>query len=266
MKRISLFIILFIVLLGLYSRYVEINFFTIKEYSIVSDVPDSFKDLKIVHFSDTLINNEYTIDDLTNLVEEINNLNPDIIFFTGDLIDSSYNVSDEEILSITELLNTLEVSLYKFSVYGDNDLENETIYEEIMNNSEFILLNNESFTLFYKDNTPIIITGITNLTEIDTTYETEIDTSDSVNITLTHTPDYFSSLLNADIVIAGHSLGGYINIPFLGGVIHKDGAKTYYTDYLEESDRVIYVSNGLGTENYHFRFNNVPSINVYKFV
>lgn len=266
MKRFGLFLLLFIFIIGLYARYIEINFFTINEYSIESEVPESFKDLKIVHFSDTLINKEFSVDDLSDLVDSINEINPDIIFFTGDLIDSSYNISDTEINTITTLLNSLEVSLYKFAVYGDNDLENEVTYSEIMDLGDFILLNNETFTLFYKDNTPITITGITDLTELENAYETEIDTSESINITLTHMPDNFSNLLSADIVFAGHYLGGYINFPFIGALIHLDGANIYYENYLNESGRLLYISNGLGTENYHVRFNNIPSINVYKFV
>lgn len=266
MKRLGMFLIIIIFVLGLYSRYIEINLFAINEYSIDADVPDSFKDLKIVHFSDTLINDWFTVDDLLDLVEEINEINPDVIFFTGDLIDSDYNLSSDEEETIIEILDSLEASLYKFSIYGDNDLENELIYTEIMNESGFTLLNNETFLLFYKDNTPITITGITDLTEIESSYETEIDTSESLNITLTHKPDNFSSLVNADIIFAGHYLGGYINVPFMGALIHLDGADTYYEDYINENGKIMYISNGLGTDNYNFRFNNIPSINVYKFV
>lgn len=266
MKRFILFFILFLFIVGLYSRYIEINLFTINEYSIDSEVPESFNDLTLVHFSDTLINEEYSIEDLTELVNQINELNPDIVFFTGDLIDSDYDATDDEIETITELLSQIEVSLYKFSVYGDNDLENEITYKDIMYLSDFMLLNNETFTLFYKDNTPITITGITDLTDLESSYETEIDTTNSINITLTHKSDNFASLTYADIVFSGHYLGGYINIPLIGPLFHKTGSQIYYEDYININEKQLFISNGLGTENYHFRLNNVPSINVYKFV
>lgn len=240
--------------------------FTIKEYSISKSVPNTFKDLQIIHFSDTLINNEFSIADLDSLVEEINILNPDIVFFTGDLIDKNFSLSDDEIIEVSKILSNIDVSLYKFAVYGDNDLSNESTYSTIMNSGDFLLLDNETFTLFYKDNTPITITGITDLNELNYAYETEIDTSNSLNITLTHKPDNFSSLSNADIVIAGHYLGGYIKLPFIGATFHKAGSETYYDDYLSINNQLLFISNGIGTENYHFRFNNVPSINIYKFV
>lgn len=266
MKRFILFFILFVFLLGLYSRYIEINMFTINEYSIESDVTSSFEDLKIVHFSDTLINEMYTVEDLSSLVDEINALNPDLIFFTGDLIDNDYSASDEEYEEIINLLGKLDVSLYKFSVYGDNDLDNAVIYADIMDSSDFILLDNETFTLFYKDVTPITITGITDLTQVEEAYDTEIDTSQTVNLSLTHYPDNFSSLDNADIVFAGHYLGGYISIPFIGTVYNKNNASIYHDEYTNINEQSLYLSNGLGTENYHYRLNNIPSINVYKFV
>lgn len=263
MKRFTLFFILIMSLIFLYARYLEPNMFTIHTYQITADVPESFSDLTIVHFSDTLINSEYSTEDLNNLVEKINQLNPDIIFFTGDLIDGSYNASDEEIENITQSLYNLEVSLYKFAVYGDNDLENELTYTTIMDESGFTLLNNENFLFYYKDFTPVVISGITNLTALSDVYKEEY--SDYLNITLVHKPDYFTDLIDADIVFAGHSLGGYVNIPFIGSVINKTGSTTYTGSYTYENERALYVSNGLGLEDHYFRFNNIPSINVYTF-
>lgn len=265
MRKFFLFLILILFIIFIYARYIEIDLFTIHNYDISANVPDSFKDLKIVHFSDTLINEEYTIKDLENLITEINELNPDIIFFTGDLIDDTYDLTNEEQETITTLLKDLEVTLYKFSVIGDNDQKNEEIYTDIMYNSDFILLDNETFILFYKDVTPITITGITDLENLDEAYEIDEDLEYAVNITLTHKPDNFIELDNADIVFAGHYLGGYINFPLYGPIIKKSGSEIYFENYTYEN-RSLYISNGIGVENYLIRFNNTPSINVYKFV
>ncbi len=265
MRKLFFILIIILFIIGLYARYIEPNNFKINEISIKENVPDSFKNLKIVHFSDTLINEEYSINDFENLTNTINKQNPDIIFFTGDLIDSTYKLSDKEIESVTNSLKNLEVSLYKFSIYGDNDLKNDKLYKDIMEKSNFNLLNNKTFNLFYKDNTPITITGITNLTDIQNSYLTDIDTTNSVNLTLTHYPDNFDDLLSANIVFAGHSLGGYINLPFMGQIKQRSNASLYFEKYYNINNRQLFTSNGMGTEKYHFRFLNKPSINIYKF-
>lgn len=265
MKKIIVSLILIIFCSLLYAMYIEPDLFKINTYQIKTEVPDSFKDLKIVHFSDTLINYSYTIDELKNLVKRINNLKPDIIFFTGDLIDSNYKISDEEKKVITDSLKSLKVNLFKYSIYGDNDLKNQTVYEEIMKESEFTLLNNESQLLFYKDLTPITITGLTNTTDIEKAYSTDENINSSLNITLIHKPDSITSLVKSDVVLGGHYLGGYINIPFYGPIIKKEGAETYCDKYFVENKTQMFVSNGIGTENFNIRFMNIPSINVYRF-
>lgn len=266
MKKIGIFLIIILFVFFLYARYIEINLFTIHSYEIEADVPISFNDLQIIHFSDTLINSEFTVEELDELINEINLLNPDIVFFTGDLIDDEYNITNEEIESIITSLTNLEVSLYKFSIMGDNDLLMQSTYEEIMDLSNFTLLDNETFILYYKDNTPITITGITSITNLDSSYETEKELSEAYNITLIHKPDYFDELTNANLVLSGHYLGSYVNIPIIGTIINRSGAEIYHEDYFTINNTSLYISNGIGVENYFIRFNNIPSINIYNFV
>ena len=67
MKRIIFSIILLITILFLYGRYIEVYNFKIHEYTITnSNIPASFTDLKIVHFSDILYESGKNNDFLEN--------------------------------------------------------------------------------------------------------------------------------------------------------------------------------------------------------
>ena len=56
MKKILFIIIILLTLLFLYGRYIEPNNIIIKEYTINTEkIPESFKELKIVHFSDFVV-------------------------------------------------------------------------------------------------------------------------------------------------------------------------------------------------------------------
>ena len=50
MKKIIFIIIIIFVSIFLYGKYIEVNNFKIKEYTISSEfIPESFKELKIIH-------------------------------------------------------------------------------------------------------------------------------------------------------------------------------------------------------------------------
>ena len=264
MKKIIIFLILLITGILLYAHFIETKNFKITEQSIQANISESFNGFKIVQFSDLLIASTKTIDNLEEIVNEINNLKPDIIVFTGDLIKKDYDIKDNEIEKIKELLKNLNCTLYKYATIGDNDQEN---YKEIMTDSDFIILDNESNYIFYKDLTPIKITGITDVSDLEKALSISDDLDASYNIVITHQPDNIEILATYDIdlVLAGHSLLGQIRLPFIGGIIKKDGATKYIDNYYKVNDTIMYVSSGLGIDNnYYFRLFNKPEINLYR--
>lgn len=264
MKKIIIFLIVLLIGILLYAHFIETKNFKITEQSIQANISESFNGFKIVQFSDLLIASTKTIDDLEEIVNEINNLKPDIIVFTGDLIKKDYDIKDNEIEKIKELLKNLNCTLYKYATIGNNDQEN---YKEIMTDSDFIILDNESNYIFYQDITPIKITGITDVSDLEKALSISDDLDASYNIVITHQPDNIEILATYDIdlVLAGHSLLGQIRLPFIGGIIKKDGATKYIDNYYKVNDTIMYVSSGLGIDNnYYFRLFNKPEINLYR--
>lgn len=261
-KYICLFIVVLIVI-GLHSRYISIYNINVNHYLISnSKVPESFDGFKIIHFSDLLYNTYTSEDKLNEILELINEENADIVIFTGDLIDinARYTVDDLKILN--DFLKNIDVTLYKYMLEGDYDLVNTESVSETINETGFTILYNETIPIFYKDKDAIAITAITN-------YEFEskdylIDDTDYVyNITLVHEPDKYDLATKADLVLAGHNLGGYVNLPIVKLLTNKDGAKNHNKN-ITSGDKLLYINNGLGVD-FPFRLNNTPSINVYTF-
>jgi len=265
MKKIIFIIILLVFSLFLYGKYIEVNDFKINEYTInTKDIPETFKELKIVHFSDILYknNNKEKIKEIT---EKINQQDPDIIIFTGDLFYKDKKYNEKDIGYLKEILKKMDANLFKFAVIGDNDKKYLDEYKDILYESNFALLDNENKLVFYKDNTPINVIGLTDLDNIETLVKPEIETN--YNLVITHKPDVTKELTNYDIdtIISGHSLGGLINIPFYGGLIKKEGAKTYVDNYYVINNTELFISNGIGNEKFEYRLFNTPSINIYRF-
>lgn len=268
------FIIIFIIILIILITYCHISatsIIDVKEYKVeAQNIPDSFHGLKIIQFSDLHYGTTINKKQLDKIITKINELKPDIIFFTGDLIDKNITTTPEIIEELKNSLSNLECSLYKYAIYGNEDNSNDN-YEDIITSSGFTLLNNESTLLYYKDSTPILITGYNtintnpNYTVITNPIE-EIDPSNLYKIVLTHEPDSIDNfiLYNPNLVLSGHSLGGTINIPFIKPLFLQDNAKKYYQDFYQIDNTKLYISNGLGTSGINGRFNNNPSINLYR--
>ena len=262
MKRIIAIIILIILVIFLYGHFIEVNNLKVNYYDLDgSKLPESFKELKIVHFSDILYNKNEK--QLEKVVKLINEEEADIVIFSGDLLNKSVNYNENDYKVLQEQLKNVNANLYKLAIAGENDEKNINKYEELLKNADFTYLNNSNKLLFYKDTMPINIIGLTNLNNINELLITEVETN--YNLVIMHKPDNFNELSNLgiDLVLSGHTLGGIINIPYYGGLIKK--SSKYVNGSYENNNSTLYVSNGIGYKNYNFRLLNTPSINVYRF-
>lgn len=272
LKKVFLTIFFFILIIVVYSSFIGTKLIEINEYKVESNtLPESFHGLKIVQFSDIHYGTTINKKELDNITEKINNLKPDIIFFTGDLLDKNITITDEIKKELISSLNNLECTLYKYAIYGDEDLENDE-YKDILNNSNFKLLEDHSTLLYFEDITPIEITGYNPIITspnytILTNYVDEQDTTNYYKIVLSHEPDSIDKFINynPNLVLSGHSLGGLIKLPYLKPIFLKENSKKYYENYYKLNNTDFYISNGLGTSGINARFNNHPSINLYRF-
>lgn len=271
LKKIIITLIIIILSLTIYINLIGIKFIEVKEYKLQTTLlPISFNGLKIVHFSDIHYGTTINSNELKNMVDKINQLKPDIIFFTGDLIDKNIKIDDKTKQEIIDILSKLECKEYKYAIYGDEDYSNDN-YKEIIEASDFKLLDNESTLLYYKNNTPIQITGYN---AIDTTPDysiinnpiNEIETNNLYKIVLVHEPDAYINIkdYNPNLILSGNTLGNLINITGIKNLFMNKNATKYYEEYYNENNTDIYISTGLGTSNYKIRFNNRPSFNLYR--
>ena len=158
-----------ITLLGLsggtyyYARNIEPSLLKINHENILlPSIPQSFHNFKIVQFSDTHIGFQYSLKQLNDLVAKINNLNPNIIVFTGDLIDEPQSYRSPEKLS--HILQKLKATDGKLWIYGNHDHGGygTEIVQNIMSQADFKLLKNNHTTI-ERDHERIIIAGVDDL-------------------------------------------------------------------------------------------------------
>ena len=270
--KILLLLIIVFSLFFLYSRYLGTKGLKTKEYGIVdSNLPVNFYGLKIVQISDIHYKVTTTKEDLKNMVTEINLLKPDIVILSGDLFDNNIKYKKNDFNDLKQILKSIDYNISKYAIKGEDDL-NINNWEEIIQESNFIDLNNNYEFIYSNGLEPILITGVSsnyNKKDIKKTINSiykEINTEYKYSILVVHEPDIINSIdySKFNLILAGHSHGGQIKLPFIGGIIKDKYSKIYTDEYYELDNTKLYISSGIGTSKYKFRFLNKPSINFYR--
>ena len=255
-----------------YATVVGVSNLNIVNQKVTSTkVDETQTDLKIAFISDIHYNNFMDKKRLEKMIDSINENKPDIIIFGGDLFDdpSVYEISDDIRNEYIELLKSLEAEYGKFAVLGEEDHnENFKDVEKFLFDADFELLNNESILINKNNSTVLNLIGIDSIIggqpDIEKAFE-NVDTK-TFTIVVTHAPDLADKLplTDIDLILAGHSHGGQISIPFIGPIQKIEGAQTYSygTYYINET--TLIVSNGLGTSNRDIRLFSEPQCHMIR--
>ncbi|MGL5439631.1 MAG: metallophosphoesterase [Filifactoraceae bacterium] len=266
--KIINFIFIIGIIILLYSFFMEPKLLTSRTEVVKTGTLN--EEITIVQFTDTHIGPNYDIDQLEKLVKKINSKKPDIIIFSGDLIDVAreYGRIDE----ITPTLEKLNSRLGKFAVYGNHDYGGgaKKYFSEIMNNSGFVILKNESFLLKINESENINIIGLDEAMLGAPDYSVSVNkiVSESPNILILHEPDLINKMdtTNIDVSFSGHSHGGQVSIPYIRDYVLPPYGRNYVKgNYKINDNNTLYVSSGIGTTRIHARFLNFPEFVVYKF-
>lgn len=261
-----IFIIIFLILITFVSaRFVGTKGLIIREEKIIDNIPKSFYGLKIVHFSDLHYGMSVNEDVLSNLVNNINKTKPDIVVFTGDLIDRDTTYTEEIKNIIIKYLSKIKSIYGNYYVNGNHDLVNNS-FDLLMTSSNFKSLNNTSDIIYSSELDTIYIGGM-SVKNYDITYLKELEDYD-YKIFIMHYPDYMDKIsqYNFDLVLSGHSHNGQVRLPFIGALVKPDNAKKYYEEYYKINNTNLYISGGIGNSKVNLRLFNMPSFNLYRIV
>lgn len=276
----KIILILFIIIAGvlLYARYIETRSFEVREYKIVKeDLSKRFHGLKIVHLSDIHFGRVTFKEDLDKIVQKMNLIKPDIVVFTGDLIDQDTIITENIKKDLIASMSNIKANIGKFAVSGNHDFYNED-FDLLIDSCGFTNLNDKYDTIYIDKDNYIFLGGMSTnsygeknvVQKMDkmNNYLYKTKKSPSFSILLMHEPDFVdeidSSLFN--MVLSGHSHAGQIRLPFVGGLIYPKYAQKYHDSYYKINDTDLYISNGIGTSVVNFRLLNRPSFNFYRLV
>nr|WP_285850994.1 metallophosphoesterase [Sporosarcina aquimarina] len=235
------------------------------EVELSSEDGDS---IRVVQFSDVHLGPHYSLQQLKKLVERVNELEPDVIAFTGDLIDvpSAFEGRSE----ISDILGKLRSRYGKYAVWGNHDYGGGGVrfYENIMKESGFKLLENQNSVIELDSGQKVTIIGLDDAMlghpDIEKAYTGVDDQGDK--LLLLHDPDLVDHITieRFDLALAGHSHGGQVVVPLFGPLVTPPLAKKYTKGmYQLAEDNYLYVNSGIGTTRITVRFWNPPELSVF---
>lgn len=268
---VKILVVVFLIILSLimYMHYVGTKGLNIREYKVGSkQLPESMHGLKIVQFSDLNYLSTVKQKELENVIRKINKVKPDIVVFTGNLINSGVKLSNSDKKVLIDSLNMIEAKIGLYAILGSRDYNKQ--YKSIMSQTNFKIITNSYELVYYKGSTPIMLVGCGSSIKKDCDLGQAFSFNEIDNIytvALIHEPDIAEKIVksyNANLILAGHSLNGQIKLPGIGGLIKKDGAKKYYNEKYVINGTPLYISGGIGTSGYKLRYFNHPNITLYR--
>lgn len=252
-----------------YAFKIEPYRITSNKYYLNQETEDS---IKIVQFSDIHIKEDFTYKNLEKVVNTINEQNPDVVVFTGDLYDNYAKYNDDK--KIVRELQKIQANYDKIAIWGNRDYGGGAVrqYENIMEQAEFTVLKNENWYITTDTNKKVLFTGVDDslLGNVYMPDDTKIYNSD-YDILLTHEPDMADIFqeYNYDLVLSGHSHGGQVNIPFIPIInqmaVSATSLASKYTGGMFQLGTYtnMYVNTGIGTTHISARFGVPPEISVF---
>jgi len=246
----------------IYPRYIEPSLLVVTTEKLESSVIE--KPLKIVFFGDTHFGELYGVSQLARIVKKINAQNPDIVIFTGDLISSSENFTGNPD-RISQGLDQIQAPYGKYAVFGNNDIAllDSYDYEALMKAGGFQVLVNDWMDI------PEINTRLLGIDDYylgsPDKYLGDDTLDGAYNILMTHEPDYVDemNIEETQLILAGHTHGGQISIPYLTEKMLPIGGEKYIKGLFilgRNAQIDLFVTRGIGMTQLPFRFMNVPEI------
>jgi predicted MPP superfamily phosphohydrolase len=248
------------------------------------NLPKNFEELRILQFSDLHIGSFNEKKHVEDAVELILQQKPDVIFFTGDLVNDLH----AEVAGYEDVLKKIQAPMGVYSILGNHDYgdyyrwnSEEEKKSNLSRLKKFhgemgwnLLLNTHTF--IERSGEKIGVIGVENWSHRatfkrygDMHLATSGMTPASFNILLSHDPSHWDAEITdnykfVDLTLSGHTHGFQFGIEIPGfrwspvQYIYKQWADLY-----QRAHQYIYVNRGLGFIGYPGRVGILPEITVF---
>ena len=249
----------------------------------INPLPRSFKGYKIVQISDVHAGSFQDPSKLQHAIDLINEQNPDLVLFTGDMVN---NLSSE-FLPFIPLFSQIKSKDGKFAVLGNHDYGSyfykdkkdqiKNVDELIVNMAKagFETLRNEH-KVISRNNEELYIIGVENWGLPPFPQYGDLDKAtknlpiSSAKILMSHDPTHFDEIVknhpsNIHLTLSGHTHGMQFGLD-LKNIRWSPVQYRYpkFMDLYESNGKYLYVNRGFGVIGYPGRVGVNPEITLFE--
>ncbi len=259
------------------------DFRVVNETLVSSKIPEAFNGFKVVQFSDAHLGSFFNnIKPVEEALKIMNSLEPDIIVFTGDMVNN-YAAEAEKWIPY---FKKLKAKHGKYAVLGNHDYGGYGQYSsadgkernfdrliEIISEMDFQLLRNEH-AVIEKNQQRIDLLGVENwgikpFPQLGDVNKAKAGSSSPFKILLSHDPSHWDAEIlprhrDIDLTLSGHTHGAQFGVEL--GNIKWSPVKYKYERWggmYTEGEQKLYVNRGFGYIGFPGRVGMPPEITCF---
>jgi hypothetical protein len=235
----------------------------------LANLPTGFHGYRIAQLSDIHLDEFTEPFFLEHIVKKINDLTPDLVLLTGDFITHgafTFIAGSHAINRCAEILTTLKAP-QRYAVLGNHDVafNGPLVTQALTTRGTPVLIN--QFAPIERNGGRLWLAGVDDPGTSRPDLSLAIPAKpDGPVILMAHEPDYANNVTIhpqghlVDLMLAGHSHGGQIQLPFLGPLVLPPMGRIYPEGFYQLKRMQLYVNRGIGTVGLPFRLNCPPEI------
>ncbi len=258
-----------------YARWIEPRRLTVEHVTLtIPGLSPALESLRIVFLSDLQVDDPGSHE--TRLHDTLVELDPDLLLIGGDFANVPYWMIDymRHASAACSVLAVAPARMGKIAVWGNNDIP-EAI-GPLARDAGIRVLENEWTTLSLPGGELTIVGLDDPVSDRDDWDALYADPPPSPMLMLAHSPDAFAEAARRGVpaLLAGHTHGGQVVHPLIALWPHiflclEPGTPAYRAGRYRAPDggpSVLYVSRGIGTSRFPFRFLCPPEVTVVRLV
>lgn len=246
----------------------------------IPGLPADFDGLKVVQLCDIHLDEFTEPFFLRDAIRHINQLEPDVIFLTGDYvtrpIGHRFGFNKFAIGAAWQCANILQGLKCRriYAVLGNHDVlvGPKEVSAALSDNGITVLRN--SYVPLERGNSRIWLAGLDDPVSGDPIPDLAIPSTirnipHEPVVLLCHAPDFARSLCAlpagqaVSLMLSGHTHGGQIRLPLVGPVVLPIGGRLFPEGPYRLGRMQLYVNRGLGTVGVPFRLDCPPEITLH---
>jgi len=263
--------------LAIYSGEIARHWIEVTHQDVfVPGLSRAFDGFRVVQLSDIHMDEYSEPFFVRDAVRQMNRLNPDAVFLTGDFVSHEFwprKIAIGAAWQCANILNKLQCP-HRYAILGNHDVmvSASDVTRALTDNGIPVLRN--AVVPIERDGSRFWLAGVDDPVvgkpDPDAAIPPAIrNVPNEPVVLLCHAPDYADTLLKlpagkaVSFMLSGHTHGGQVRLPWIGAIVLPIMGKKYVEGWFRFGRMQLYVNRGLGTVGVPFRFDCPPEITVH---